>query len=129
MLCLGITCHYFFPLFPGCGVSGGLQPAAVATPRLGISSLDRAVQGYFMTSLSPGTLLSYRTALGSYLSFCHQFGFLSPFPSSESLLSGIVIWVDSGVSEWGSLCPDFPRFSRSRFVCFSSVGVCTAGHP
>ena len=67
--------------------SGGLQPAAVATPRLGISSLDRAVHGYFMTSLSPGTLRSFRTALGSYLSFCHQFGFLSPFPSSESLPS------------------------------------------
>uniref|UniRef100_A0A1X7VM46 Uncharacterized protein n=1 Tax=Amphimedon queenslandica TaxID=400682 RepID=A0A1X7VM46_AMPQE len=32
-----------------------------------------------------------------------------------SYRSGIVIWVDSGVSEWGSHCPDFPRFPDLAF--------------
>uniref|UniRef100_A0A1X7VB28 Reverse transcriptase domain-containing protein n=1 Tax=Amphimedon queenslandica TaxID=400682 RepID=A0A1X7VB28_AMPQE len=65
-----------------------------------------------------------------------QIGALFPGSGSSGLFvtslssgwSGIVIRVALGVLEWGSLCPDFLRFFRSCFMCFSLVGEYATRH-
>ena len=54
---------------------------------LGVAGLDRAVQEYLMTSLSPNTLRSYRSAVDGYIQFCRCLGLSSHFPAIEPVLA------------------------------------------
>ena len=48
-----------------------------------------------MRALAPRTLQSYRSAVHSYLVFCHSFGVLLPFPLSELVLCRFVAFLGS----------------------------------
>ena len=87
---------------------------------LGISGLDKAVQGYLMTSLSTSTLRSYRTAVNSYTAFCHSFGFTFPFPTSEPLLTQFAAFLAERNLSYGSI-----RVYLSG-ICFTQItlGFC-----
>ena len=56
-----------------------------------------------MTSLSTSTLRSYRTAVNSYMAFCHRFGFPSPFPTSEPLLAQFAAFLAKRNLSYGSI--------------------------
>ena len=55
--------------------------------------MDLTVQGYFVKSLSPGTLQSYKSATHCYLAFCHNFGIAVAFPLSEVILGRFVAFL------------------------------------
>ena len=98
-----VTVSFSFPtVCPLYSVSGGNAAAVAPATGLGISRLDKAVQGYLMTSLSTSTLHSYRTAVNSYTTFCHRFGFLSPFPTSEPLLAQFAAFLAKRNLSYGS---------------------------
>ena len=71
----------------------------MASPQLGLSGLDLAVQGLLVQSLSPNTASSYKSALNCYCAFCSQHDVVSPFPLSEGVLVRFVAFLAvSGLS-------------------------------
>ena len=60
---------------------------------MGISGLDHTVQSYFVRSLSPNTLQSYKSAANCYLVLCHSFGISLPFPLFEVVLGRFMAYL------------------------------------
>ena len=92
--------------------------AGFAEAGLGLSGLDCSVQSYLMRALAPRTLQSYRSAIHTYLVFCHSFGVPSPFPLSELVLCRFVAFLGSkgltyalypGISQCSPVLPNLPE--------------------
>ena len=96
--------------FPtGCSfysVSGGNAAAVAPAARLVISGLDKAVQGYLMTSLSPSTLCSYQTA---------------------ALHFAIILALHPHFLLPSWLLAQFAAFLAERNLSYGSIRVCASG--
>jgi hypothetical protein len=81
--------HYFLPHYHTSLPNRG-APRASGTPsnlpaRLGLASLDHAVELYFQSALAPTSQWTYASAQQRYVHFCTSFG-LTPLPVSEHQL-------------------------------------------
>lgn len=56
-----------------------------------VTCLDQDVRFFALRSIADSTRRTYKSGLNKYLSFCHQYGILSPLPASESSLCYFVV--------------------------------------
>ena len=71
--------------------------------QLGLSGLDSSVQGFFMKSVSPRTLQSYRSGHRSYISFCSSNTISPMFPLSELSVTRFATSLSESSHSYGTI--------------------------